>query len=79
MDPPQPLAGFKTLMFFKLTPNEGIEQYIGAWGHMLAASSDLIDMIHTHPFLVTDPDGADVQTDPVQHDFSARRNLPGVD
>jgi hypothetical protein len=54
-DPPQPIAGFKTLMFFKLKPNEGIEQYIGAWGHMLAASSDLIDLIHTHPFLVTDP------------------------
>ncbi len=59
MDPPQPLAGFKTLMFVRLRPNDGIEQYIGAWGHMLVASSDLIDMIHTHPFLVTDPDGAD--------------------
>jgi hypothetical protein len=55
-DPPQPLAGFKTLMFFKLKPNDGIEQYIGAWGHMLAASWDLIDLIHTHPFLVTDPE-----------------------
>lgn len=54
-DPPEPIAGFKTLMFFKLKPNEGIEPYIGAWGHMLAASSDLIDLIHTHPFLVTDP------------------------
>lgn len=56
MDPPQPLAGFKTIMFFKLTPNEGIEQYIGAWAHVMAASSDLIDMIHTHPIYVTDPD-----------------------
>jgi hypothetical protein len=55
-DPPQPLAGFKTLLFFRLKPNDGIEQYIGAWGHMLAASSDLIDLIHTHPFLVTDPE-----------------------
>jgi hypothetical protein len=55
-DPPQPLAGFKTLLFFKLKPNDGIEPYIGAWGHMLAASSDLIDLIHTHPFLVTDPE-----------------------
>ncbi len=55
-DPPEPLAGFKTLMFFKLTPNKDIQQYIGAWGHMLAASSDEIDLIHTHPFLVTDPD-----------------------
>src|SRR5215469_8447037 len=36
-DPPQPLAGFKTLLFFKLKPDDGIEPYIGAWGHMLAA------------------------------------------
>ncbi len=56
LDPPQPLAGFKTMMFFKLTPTEGLEQYIGAWGHMMTASSDLIDMIHTHPIYVTDPD-----------------------
>jgi hypothetical protein len=56
LDPPQPLAGFKTMMFFKLTPTEGLEQYIGAWGHMMTASSDLIDMIHTHPIYVNDPD-----------------------
>ena len=56
LDPPQPLAGFKTMMFFKLTPNEGIEQYIGAWGHMMAASADLVDMIHTHPIYVNDRD-----------------------
>ena len=56
MDPPQPLAGFKQIMFFKLTPNDGIEQYIGAWAHVMAASSDLLDMMHTHPIYVTDPD-----------------------
>jgi Heavy metal binding domain len=56
LDPPQPLAGFKTMMFFKLTPTEGLEEYIGAWGHMMTASSDLIDMIHTHPIYVNDPD-----------------------
>jgi len=56
MEPPQPLAGYKTMMFLKLTPNDGIEPYIGAMGHMLAASSDLIDMIHTHPIYVTDPE-----------------------
>jgi hypothetical protein len=50
-DPPDPIAGSKTLMFFKLDPAEGLEKYIGAWGHMLAASDDLIDLIHTHPFL----------------------------
>jgi len=50
-DPPQPIAGTKTMMFFHLEPADGIEKYIGAWGHMLAASDDLIDMIHTHPFI----------------------------
>lgn len=53
-EPPQPLAGFKTLMFFRLKPTSGewkLEPYLGAWGHMLAASEDLIDLVHTHPFL----------------------------
>ena len=50
-DPPQPIAHTKTMMFFKVTPGDGLEKYLGAWGHMLAASDDLIDMIHTHPFL----------------------------
>lgn len=51
MEPQQPIAGFKTLMFFTLDPAEGLEQYLAAWGHMMAASEDLVDMIHTHPFL----------------------------
>ncbi len=55
-DPPEPLAGFKTMMFFRLKPNDGIEPYLGAMGHMLAASSDLIDLMHTHPIYITDPD-----------------------
>lgn len=54
-EPAEPLAGFKTLMFFRLKPAGGapfhLEQYLGAWGHMLAASWDLIDLVHTHPFL----------------------------
>lgn len=50
-EPARPLAGYKTLLFFDLKPGDGLEKYIGAWGHMLAASDDLIDMIHTHPFL----------------------------
>jgi hypothetical protein len=48
-DPPVPIAGKKTLLFFKLKPAEGLEPYIGAWAHMLAVSNDLVDMIHTHP------------------------------
>ena len=50
-EPPQPLAGKNTLLFFRLQPGDGIQQYLGAWGHLLAASDDLIDLIHTHPFL----------------------------
>lgn len=50
-DPVQPISGMKTLMFFKLNPAGGLEKYLGAWGHMLAASDDLIDLIHSHPFL----------------------------
>lgn len=50
-DPEHPIAGMKTLLFFRLKPADGIEPYLGAWGHMLAVSDDLIDMIHNHPFL----------------------------
>ena len=55
LDPPQPLAGKKTMLFFKLKPAAGLELYLGAWGHLLAASNDLIDTIHTHPIYVTEP------------------------
>jgi hypothetical protein len=54
-DPPEPVAGMKTMLFFKLSPADGLEPYLGAWGHMLAASDDLIDLIHTHPFLANGP------------------------
>jgi len=50
-DPPQPNPGTKTMVFFRLEPSDGIEKYLGAWGHTLAASDDLIDMIHGHPFV----------------------------
>ena len=50
-DPEEPLAGQKTLIYFRLSPVEGLEKYLGAWAHMLAASDDLIDMIHTHPLI----------------------------
>ncbi len=48
-DPVKAIAGTKTMLFFKLDPADGLQPYLGAWGHMLAASSDLIDMIHGHP------------------------------
>lgn len=50
-DPPQPISGQKTQMLFRVKPGDGLEKYLGAWGHMLAASDDLIDMLHEHPFI----------------------------
>ncbi len=50
--PAEPLAGVNTQMSFTLSPGDGIEKYLGAWGHMLAASDDLIDlMAHTSSHL----------------------------
>lgn len=48
MEPVQPVAGKKTMLFFTPEPGE-LEPYLGAWGHLLVASSDLIDTIHSHP------------------------------
>jgi hypothetical protein len=48
-NPAQPVAGMKTILYFNVSPVEGFEQYLGAWAHMLAASDDLVDLIHTHP------------------------------
>lgn len=52
LDPEQPLAGEKTLLQYRIAPRENFEPFLGAMGHMLVASADLIDLIHTHPFLV---------------------------
>mgnify|MGYP005810830469 CR=1 FL=1 len=54
LDPSPPLAGQRTLLDYHVTPSAGLEKYLGAWGHLLAASSDLIDTIHTHPFVEDD-------------------------
>jgi heavy metal-binding protein len=60
--PEQSTAGNRTRMTFHVDPLDGFEKYLGAWGHMLAASDDLIDMIHLHPVR---EDGAVVQFDVV--------------
>lgn len=49
--PEKPVAGLNTQLHFRLSPAEGLEKYLSAWGHMLVASDDLIDVIHTHPFI----------------------------
>jgi len=49
--PPNPVAGEPTQIRCTLSPGAGVERLLGAWGHMLAASDDLIDMMHEHPSL----------------------------
>lgn len=49
--PAEPIAGIETRIFLKLEQADGLEKYLGAWAHMLAASDDLIDLIHSHPFV----------------------------
>jgi hypothetical protein len=51
MEPEQPLAGLETRLFYSLSPSTGLEPYLGAWGHMLVVSEDLIELLHVHPFL----------------------------
>ena len=39
-------------------PVADLEPYLGAWGHMLLASTDLADVLHSHPLIEeTDPGG----------------------
>jgi hypothetical protein len=49
--PEQPVAGETTQLHFEIDPAAGLEPYLAAWGHMLVSSDDVIDMIHTHPFI----------------------------
>jgi hypothetical protein len=48
-EPPRPIAGKLTLLFFRVKPAEGLQPYLGVWGHLLAASADLVDLLHEHP------------------------------
>jgi len=47
--PEAPVAGGSALLRVTLSPADGIERLLGAWGHLLAVSDDLIDMMHEHP------------------------------
>lgn len=49
MEPANPLPGRKTMLFLSISPGTGLDQYLGAWGHMLAVSNDLVDSSHEHP------------------------------
>ena len=47
--PQEAIAGTTTTLRFVLSPEGGIEPYLGVLGHMLVASDDLIDLMHAHP------------------------------
>lgn len=49
--PERPVATARTQLRFVVEGPHSLEKYLGVWGHMLVASSDLIDMMHEHPFL----------------------------
>jgi len=54
ISPSAPSAGASIFLNFRVKPDDGIEPFLGSMAHMLAASSDLIDMTHQHPFQSTD-------------------------
>jgi len=47
--PPNPSAGNRTQVRLTVEAPRGLQQYLGAWAHMLGVSGDLIDMMHEHP------------------------------
>lgn len=52
-EPAKPIAGMRTRLYFTLTPANELVPWLGAWGHVLVASRDTVDLIHTHPFIAT--------------------------
>ncbi len=70
------IAGKSVLLTARLTdartsqPVTDLEQYLGAWGHMLILSEDLADAVHVHPAPETKTGGPDVV-------FEARFPRPG--
>lgn len=53
LEPAEPIAGMRTRLYFTLSPADRLVPWLGAWGHLLVASKDTIDLIHTHPFIAT--------------------------
>ena len=47
--PQQAVVGNRTQLRFTIDDAEGLQEYLGVWGHLLAVSDDLIDMMHEHP------------------------------
>lgn len=57
LSPSHVVARQDVSLVFRVSPAQGVEQYLGAWAHMLAASADLADMVHNHPISAADSSG----------------------
>lgn len=55
-EPAVPVAGMRTQLHFHLQPGNDLVPWLGAWGHILVASEDMVDLIHTHPFIAEGDD-----------------------
>jgi len=76
--PAKPVAGQKTILFLRMRPNDGIEPYLGAMAHMMAGSSDLIDMIHSHPIVSNDVQADGGKGDYKELQFNVYFPRPGI-
>lgn len=72
-EPSPARAGERTHLNFRVSPNDGLEPYLGTMAHLFSASADLIDMTHGHPTQSTDERGEYKQ---LQFDMTFPR--PGV-
>jgi len=43
------MAGMPTRLLLDVGPTDNLQKYLGVWAHLLAASDDLIDLMHMHP------------------------------
>ncbi len=57
-EPSELLSAQASRLMFQVDPVGGFEPFLGAWGHLLIASADRQDLIHTHPFLAYPERGA---------------------
>jgi hypothetical protein len=57
--PAQAASGQNTTVAFRIAPAEGLQPYLGAAAHLLAASTDLVDMVHSHPSQTIDEPGGE--------------------
>jgi len=86
-DPPTPVAGLYAHLIFNLAdtatgrPITDLQTYLGAFGHTLIMSEDMLDYVHTHPLDILstpDDDGVPQFVIPPGADLEKLRGGPQV-